>query len=229
MSTQPPPLHFPNETPEYRAARNELLQAEMELRQKMEDVAALRTKLPLGGKIEQDYEFDELTPDGSKKTKLSELFEEGRRPHLFLYSYMFGPDMEKPCPICTSFVDGTNGYAQHITRRINLAFIFKSGIERIRPWAEQRGWSNLRFLSSANTTYHSDYNSEMPDGQQLPIGNVFTKNDDGIFHFWAPELFYIHDKWIDGMPRHMDLMWPVRSFFNMTPDGRGQDDWLPQL
>ena len=222
------PFRFPNEDDAYRAARDELLAAEMELRQKMEDVAALRSRLPLGGQVPKDYEFTELTAEGTKKTHLSELFEAGKS-HLYLYSYMFGPNMAHPCPICTSFVDGTDGYALHITRRINLAFIIRSPIERLRPYVEDRGWRNLRFLSADGTSYFQDYLSETPDGQQMPIANVFTQNDGGIHHFWASEMCYAQDRYIDGMPRHMDLMWPIRSFLNHTPDGRGKDDWLPKI
>jgi len=43
--------HFPDESPEYRQARNELLSEEIELRRHLERVAALRRALPLGGKI----------------------------------------------------------------------------------------------------------------------------------------------------------------------------------
>ncbi len=41
---------FPNETPEYRAAREELLAAEVELRRQTERVAAQSRELPLGGR-----------------------------------------------------------------------------------------------------------------------------------------------------------------------------------
>lgn len=42
-------VRFPGESPAYRAARDALLEAEIELRQKTEQVAALRRQLPLGG------------------------------------------------------------------------------------------------------------------------------------------------------------------------------------
>ncbi len=38
--------HFPNESPEYRQARNDLLAQEIELRRHIERVAALRRALP---------------------------------------------------------------------------------------------------------------------------------------------------------------------------------------
>ena len=49
--------HFPNESAEYRAARNALLIEEIKLRRQLEHVAAHRRALPPGGEIPQDYEF----------------------------------------------------------------------------------------------------------------------------------------------------------------------------
>ena len=48
---------FPGESAEYRAARNELLTEEIELRRQMEAVAAARRKLPPGGEVPEDYVF----------------------------------------------------------------------------------------------------------------------------------------------------------------------------
>jgi len=48
---------FPNETPEYRDARDALLREEVELRRKLEAVAARRRALPLGGEVPEDYVF----------------------------------------------------------------------------------------------------------------------------------------------------------------------------
>jgi predicted dithiol-disulfide oxidoreductase (DUF899 family) len=47
-------MNFPNETPQYRAARDRLLQAELELRKQTEKVAALRRKLPPGGGVPEE-------------------------------------------------------------------------------------------------------------------------------------------------------------------------------
>src|SRR5215471_3272872 len=103
---------FPGESEAYRAARNELLRAEMELRGRLEDVAALRRKLPLGGRIPQDYLFDEGAANFEdttvRQTRLSQLFAPGKDT-LLLYSYMFGPKMAEPCVSCTSILDGLNG------------------------------------------------------------------------------------------------------------------------
>jgi predicted dithiol-disulfide oxidoreductase (DUF899 family) len=104
-------MHFPNETKDYRSAREKLLEAELKLRKQIEDVAALRRKLPPGGEVPEDYVFE--TQRGP--VRLSQLFENGNT--LVAYSFMYGPKMEQPCPMCTSIIDGLNGNAMHITQR----------------------------------------------------------------------------------------------------------------
>jgi predicted dithiol-disulfide oxidoreductase (DUF899 family) len=51
---------FPNESLEYRKARNMLLHAEIELRRKKEEVAKQIRSLPLGGKVKEDYVFEKM-------------------------------------------------------------------------------------------------------------------------------------------------------------------------
>src|SRR5687767_208175 len=114
---------FPNETSDYRAARDRLLEAELELRRKVAEVAALRSELPLGGLIPQDYAFDERNrgTGATAKTKLSELF--GQKDTLVIYSMMYGPEMKAACPSCTAIVDALDAQAIHIEQRTALAVV----------------------------------------------------------------------------------------------------------
>lgn len=217
-------LTFPNETAEYRDARDELLSAEIDLRAQVERVAAMRRALPSGGELKEDYEFEEMTSDGQVRTvKLSELFD-GSKNTLFVYSFMYGPEMENPCPMCSSIIDGLNGNAPQITQRINLVIVARSPIERIIAFAKPRGWNRVRVLSSAKTTYNADYFGETAEGDQYPMGNVFVKRDGAIHHFWGTEMLYAKG---DGDPRHMDMMWPLWNVLDATPEGRGA--WYPPL
>jgi len=47
--------HYPNESVEYRAARNALIVEEIELRRHLERVASQRRAMPSGGEIPQDF------------------------------------------------------------------------------------------------------------------------------------------------------------------------------
>src|SRR5690348_1013660 len=75
----PMAVAFPGESAEYRAARNRLLDQEIELRRAMEAVADTRRRLPLGGVVPEDYVFQAQGPDsGPARVRLSELFAPGK-------------------------------------------------------------------------------------------------------------------------------------------------------
>lgn len=218
-------MKFPNETRAYRSARDKLLRAEITLRKKVEAVAAMRRRLPLGGVVAEDYAFEEFRKENPEKTRLSDLF--GSHDTLVAYSFMYGPKMAKACPMCTSMLDGLNGNARHIAQRTSLVAIARSPIERIREFARQRGWSNLRLLSSAGNSYNRDYFGEGPEGNQLPMLNVFVRRGGKIRHFYGTELLFAKvDAGQDG--RHVDMLWPLWNALDLTPEGRGTD-WYPRL
>ena len=57
-------VRFPGESADYRAARDRLLEQEVELRRAMEAVAAARRGLPPGGTVPEDYVFEAAGADG---------------------------------------------------------------------------------------------------------------------------------------------------------------------
>jgi predicted dithiol-disulfide oxidoreductase (DUF899 family) len=228
------PLHttrFPGESATYRIARDHLLQAEIDLRRQIEATAALRRALPLGGEVPVDYVFEEadaaLTgPDNAKPVRLSELFADGK-DSLLVYSFMYDHAMQRPCPACTSILDGLNGTMPHISQRTNLVVVAKSPIPRIRAFARERGWGNLRMLSSTHNSYNTDYHGEAADGSQLPVLNVFVRRDGQIRHFYCTELLFAAAD--PGQhSRHVDSIWPLWNAFDLIPEGRGSD-WSPKL
>lgn len=227
MSESRHSVRFPGESEAYRSARNELLEEEIELRRHIETVAAKRRSLPLGGEVPEDYVFDEQGEDGTvRQVRLSELFAEDKDT-LLVYSYMYGPQMPRPCVACTSILDAIDGEAPHVTQRVNLAAVAKSPIERIRQFTDDRGWRNLRLLSSEKNTYNRDYHGELPDGSQMPALNVFVRRDGRIYHSYCTELLFAPaDPGQDE--RHVDSIWPLWSLFDLTPEGRGEK-WYPRL
>ena len=126
-------ISFPDESPEYRAARDRLLKQEVELRRATEAVAATRRALPPGGVVPQDYVFQQAGPDGTPTdVRFSELFVPGKDT-LAVYNFMFprALDEDLPCPSCTSFLDAFDGAALHITQRVNLVVVAKAELSRI--------------------------------------------------------------------------------------------------
>ena len=217
---------FPGENAGYRKARDDLLKAELALRRSVEAVAAKRRKLPSGGPVPQDYEFEEADEFGNaRRVRMSELFRRG--DSLVVYNYMYGPAMAKPCPMCTAMLDSLDGAAKHAGQRVDLVVVAKSPIERIRTFARERGWKNLRLLSSANNTYNRDYFGESEDGSQNPMLNVFTRRGGAIHHTWGSELLFAPED--PGQnARHVDMIWPLWNVLDTTPEGRGKD-WYPRL
>ena len=200
---------FPGESAEYRAARNELLAKEIELRRQTEAVAAERRELPPGGEVPEDYVFQGEGPDGEPiDVRLSELFAPGK-DSLAIYSFMFprdpeddapGPVREQetaklplaegPCPSCVSLLDQLDGMVEHASQHMNFAVVAKTSLDRLATWKRERGWRRLRLLSSAGNTYNRDYLAETPEGAQRPMLNVFHRDGETIRHFWGSELFY---------------------------------------
>jgi predicted dithiol-disulfide oxidoreductase (DUF899 family) len=221
---------FPGESADYRAARDQLLSQEVELRRATEAVAAARRALPPGGVVPEDYVFEGVGSSGAPtKVALSDLFEPGKDT-LFIYNMMFprSPDEDLPCPSCTQFLDSFDGVAEHAGQRINMAVVAKTALPRVLAHAESRGWRRLRLLSSADNTYNRDYHGETDDGsQQLPMLNVFQRHGDTIHHFWGSELLFApSDPGQD--PRHGETIDPLWNLFDFTPEGRGAD-WYPAL
>jgi predicted dithiol-disulfide oxidoreductase (DUF899 family) len=218
-----PDIRFPGETAEYRAARDQLLGAEIDLRRRTEAVAAQRRALPLGGKVPEDYVFETMRDE---PVRMSELFRAGKDT-LVIYSYMYSPAMKTPCPSCTSIIDSLDGAAQHVEQRVNLAVVAKSPPSRIRDVARERGWDHVQLLSSGNNSYNVDYHAESETGGQMPVLNVFVRRDDGIHHTYATELIWAPRE--EGQdPRHADSIWPLWNVFDYTPDGRGTTG-IPKL
>ena len=191
----------------------------------------MRRALPLGGRVPEDYVFEEGRADLSdtasvRQVKLSELFRDGLNT-LVVYSFMYGPKAKQPCVMCTSILDSLNGASPHVSQRVNLAVVAKSPIARIREFARGRRWNNLRLLSSALNTYNRDYHGEAADESQLPSLNVFVRRGADIHHTYNTELLFAPTAPGEDA-RHVDAIWPLWNLFDLTPDGRGTD-WYPKL
>jgi len=211
-------LRYPNETKKYRAARDALLKEERELVKKVKAVAAKRRKLPLGGELKEDYVF-QWANDGKvgKRVKFSELFED--KISLLLYSFMFGPGWDNPCPSCTSLVDGFDRSAYQVTRNAAFVAIAKAPAERINDWAKKRGWAQIALVSGFESPYQADYLCQgEDDDMQWPVMHVFTKRKGKIFHFWGTEL----------SGNHVDTVWPYWNLMDFTPEGRPDIPVPPQ-
>ncbi|SAL56867.1 hypothetical protein AWB71_03071 [Caballeronia peredens] len=214
-------MRFPNESADYRRARTALLAEEIELRRHIERVAQMRRGLPPGGEVEGDYRFDgERGP-----VDFAGLF--GDKDTLVTYSYMFGPQCERPCPMCTSLLSAWEGEARDIEQRVALAVIARSPLAKLVAFKKERGWRDLRLFSDLNGDFSRDYHAISKEGGDEPALNVFTRRDGVIRHFWSGEMdFSTADPGED--PRGAPDLMPLWTVLDMTPEGRAQD-WYPKL
>lgn len=209
----------PNESAEYRRAREALLAEEIELRRHIERVAEMRRALPPGGEVTRAYEFS----GESGKVTLPELF--GNKQTLVVYSYMFGPQREKPCPMCTSFMSTWEAKLPDVEQRIAFAFVARSPIERLIEAKKARGWTSHRIYSDTSGDYTRDYVSATD--ADMPGYSVFTRRDGVIRHFWSGEMGQaMADPGQD--PRGAPDIDPLWTLLDTTPEGRGKD-WYPKL
>ena len=232
-------IHFPGESPEYRLARNELLEQEAELRRLNELVSAQRRALPPGGIVREDYIFE--SAGDSSKVRLTELFAPGKNS-LVVFNMMFPrwpgdgranapgaktakiPLVEQPCPSCTSIVDSLEGAAFHLAERTNLVVIAKTSPERLGTYAQERGWRTLQLLSSRNNTFNRDYHAETPDGVQRSVLHVFSRTGEEIRHHWTSEMTFKR-----GDTSSLDPVWPIYGVLDLTLEGRGDNAAYPNL
>jgi predicted dithiol-disulfide oxidoreductase (DUF899 family) len=212
-------VRFPNESPEYRRARDALLAEEIELRRHIERVAEQRRALPPGGEVTRDYRFT----GESGSVGFADLF--GDKQTLAVYSYMFGPKRERPCPMCTSLLSAWDGEARDVAQRIALVVVARSPIERLVAFKKERGWKNLKLYSDSSGDYTRDYVSA--DDADVPAFNVFTRRDGTMRHFWSGEMgMETADPGQD--PRGAPDLMPIWTILDSTPEGRGTD-WYPKL
>ncbi|MEV3925634.1 DUF899 family protein [Actinomadura coerulea] len=205
---------------EYIDARIELARAERRLRDRVEEVAAARRRMPRGAVL-GDYTLTEGPADLEKDepaepVSLRDLF--GDHETLVVYHLMYHPDDEAACPMCSMWVDGFNGVAAHLGQHTAFAVIGKAPLPKLRAWARRRGWGDVRVLSSHGSSFNADMQAERPDGAQRPMISVLAREDGEVRHFYT-----LPADFLDGAQRGIDLLSPVWNVLDLLPGGRG--DW----
>ena len=210
---------FPNESEEYRKARNDLLAGEIELRRHIWRVAEQRRALPPGGEVTKDYRFAGKTGE----LGLEDLF--GDKQTLVVYSMMYGPQRQEGCPMCTAQLSAWDGEVPHLEQRLALAVVARSPYERIASYGRERGWRHLKLYSDPGGDFTEDFVGDRD--ADMPAYTVFTRRDGTIRHFYSCEGgFEMADPGQD--PHNAPDMNPLWIILDTTPKGRGTD-WYPRL
>jgi predicted dithiol-disulfide oxidoreductase (DUF899 family) len=208
----------------YREARTALLAEEIALRRQIQRVAERRRALP-PGPLAKGYRF---LDDQGREIGLIDLF--GKHDTLFTYFWMFGPERERPCPMCTSFVGSLDVPAPDIEQRLALAIVGRSPVARQLAFARERGWSHLKFYQTVGDDFGRDWGA-LTDGENgIDEGGavlVWQRDGDKARLFWAAE----------GGPETADPGFdphlapdptPLWNLLDWTPEGR-EAGWYPKL
>ncbi len=239
MPPPPPKDRYPaGASPEYITARASLLEAELALHNQVEAVAAQRRALPAGALMSKTYTF--IDAASGEETTLADLAKlqaighgtsngssNGPSRSLVLFHIMFGPDMDEPCPLCGSFIDGLNGVAQHLAQKVTFVVVAKASAAQLSDYAARRGWRDVRLLSSGLSDFNGDMGVEeplySPSAEQMEGVSVFAWDaaEAKVRHVYtASARFDAHTY------RGLDLLGPLWSVLDLVPEGRGET-WFP--
>lgn len=212
---------FPGEDESYTKARKSLLAEEIDLRRRITRVAEQRRQLP-PGPLMKDYRFKDAN---GTELRLADLF--GDHDTLVSYFWMYGPERERPCPMCTNWLGAVNGNANDIKQRVALKIIGRSPVVRQNAFAQERGWQALDFVQTIDDNYMRDFALLNADASENPALAVFKRNGSGIRLFWKSEMTAsMADPGQD--PRDAPDIAALWNILDLTPGGRGTD-WYPSL
>ena len=215
-------IPFPGASSAYTDARRALLAEEIEFRRHMTRLVAQRRALPPGPVVQKNYRFKDAQGD---EVGLRALF--GDKTTLVTYFWMYGPQRERPCPMCTNWLGAVNGNAADIEQQVALRILGRSTVERQIAFAQERGWRDLAFVQTVGDDYARDLGVLMPDGSEYPALVVYHLDGDAVRLFWSSAMD--KDMADPGQdPRDAPDIAALWSILDLTPAGRPAD-WYPRL
>jgi len=134
---------------EWRAARDQLLAEEKQHTREADELARKRRELPWVP-VEKDYVFE--TAEGTRS--LADLFDGCSQ--LFVYHFMFGPEYEAGCPVCSSIADNLDANVPHLRARdVTLICSSRASLEKLQAYKQRMGWS-FDWVSTVGPDFHRD-------------------------------------------------------------------------
>jgi predicted dithiol-disulfide oxidoreductase (DUF899 family) len=222
---------------EWQAARDELLAEEKELTRRNDELTRKRQELPWVA-VEKDYRFE--TVDGTKA--LAELFD--GRSQLMIYHFMFGPQFQLGCPVCSSITDTFNANVVHLAARdTTMLLSSRAPLERLQAYKQRMGWNDIGWVSTVGDEFHRDLgflhteeelrpflegdipptieqNARMCGTDALgyvtdgPGMSVYITSDEGVYRTYV------------STARGLELAMPYYGLLDRTPIGRNETEPL---
>jgi predicted dithiol-disulfide oxidoreductase (DUF899 family) len=206
---------------EWLEARRELLAKEKEFTRRRDELSRRRFELPWEP-VEQEYVFD--GPERSET--LADLFD--GRSQLLVYHFMFDPDWDVGCPICSFWADNFDPVVLHLKARdVTMVAISRAPFPKLAAYKQRMGWS-FKWVSSAANRFNFDYGVSFepneiaepvynygtiaPKGTEREGTSVFVRDRDGnLFHTYS------------AYARGIDLVNTAYNYLDLVPKGRDED------
>ncbi len=211
---------------EWLKARLALLEKEKALTRLRDEIAAERRALPRV-RVDKSYVFD--APGG--KQSFSDLF--GSKSQLLVYHFMFGPDAEQPCKICSFWAEHYDGVRAHLKQRdVEFVVVSRAPPAKLEAFRARMGW-RFPWVSSHGTSFNEDfgvtfaaeqegkplynYGSQNAMKGEMPGASAFVREGNDVFHSYstyARGLDALNGtyQWLDLAPKGRDeagLPWPA--------------------
>lgn len=220
---------------EWQAARDELLAEEKELTRRNDELARKRRELPWVP-VEKEYSFE--TADGTKS--LAELFD--GRSQLLIYHFMFGPEYEAGCPVCSSIADNLDPNAVHLgVRDVTLICSSRAPLEKLQGYKKRMGWS-FDWVSTVGPDFHRDLGFLHTEKELRPFleGEIppnVKQNADACgtdvaryvaegpgLSAYALSDGTVYRTYVTGQ-RGLEVAMGYYALLDRTPTGRNEGDW----
>ena len=187
---------------EWLTARKELQAAEEAAARTLQEIASRRREMP-AVRIQKDYVFE----GPADKASLLDLFE--GRTQLIVQHFMFDPDWDEGCPVCSLLADSIGTLAHLHARNTSFAVVSRAPISKIEPFRQRMGWT-FPWYSSYGSDFNYDFHvthdenvapveynfrsaQELIDmgepffarpGEQGGV-SVFFRDGDTVLHTWS--------------------------------------------
>jgi len=214
---------FTNESPAYAKARQELLAEEIEVRRHLARLARKNRELPEGPELASAWRF--IGMNGGE-VGLVDMF--GPHDTLVLYHWMFGPERNRPCPMCTNLLGPLAANAADIRQHVALAVVARSKVERMIGFALERGWRDLPYYQAVGDDFSVAIGGlDREKRAEMPVLMVLRKKEAKVHLHWMGETTTeMADPGED--PRGAVDLAPLWNILDLTPGGR-DPKWYPRL
>ena len=218
------PDHAVVSADQWLSARKELLVKEKEFTRMRDELTQLRRDLPWE-RVEKQYTFD--SPDGEQS--LAELF--GGCSQLVIYHFMFDPDWEEGCKVCSMLGDHYDPLIMHLTHRdVSLVTVSRAPLDKLRTFARRMGWS-FPWVSSHKSDFNRDFRVSFTQeeldsgrayynyqqGEKFPVtecpgvSSFFKDEDQTVYHTYS------------SIGRGLENLLGIYNFLDLVAKGRDED------